>query len=143
MLGEGSFGTVYSARHLSAAAEAQALAVKVVATGGLTEHARRQVRREVVLHSQLRNTHIAELLGVYSGGSGHVHLVMRAYVGSLAMLLDQPAKSLQSLVPRLMADVLAALRYLHDEQQAQNQPQYSDSYRLSLLVSLAAPWQIL
>lgn len=115
MLGEGSFGAVFGARwrrkQRSAPAE---VVVKVVGLDGLAQQARRQIWREVALHSKVKHAHICPLVGAYEAGPDEVHLVLGACVGDLACPLAANEPWVASAAPWLVRSLLLALQHLHE-----------------------------
>jgi serine/threonine protein kinase len=134
-LGGGAFGIVYEAcwqdgwRH---DADHSPLAVKVVSERGLSQKAKAQLRREVALHARIKHAHILSCHGAYSK-SGSLHLVLERAAGDIGSAIQGSggaaaagdigsviqgsggaAAAISLLAPVLTAQLLCALRRLHE-----------------------------
>ena len=115
MVGEGSFGAVFGARWRRKPRSAPGdVVVKVVSLEGLAQQARRQIWREVTLHSKAKHAHICPLVGAYEAGPDEVHLVLGACVGDLACPLAANEPWLAEATPWLVRSLLLALQHLHE-----------------------------
>ena len=119
VIGSGAFGDVYAAswRHSAPghAASAESLAVKVIKKKSLSEKARAQLVREVALHATIHHTHIVRCHGAYEA-SGALHLVLARCAGDVASAMRRgAAAAISTLAPRLMRQLLLALRHLHSD----------------------------
>lgn len=115
MVGEGSFGAVFGARwRRKPRASLGEVVVKVVSLDGLAQQARRQIWREVSLHSKAKHAHICPLVGAYEAGPDEVHLVLGACVGDLACPLAANQPWLAEATPWMVRSLLLALQYLHE-----------------------------
>ena len=113
-LGAGAFGDVCAASWAEPPEDGAEIVVKVVRRAGLSQKARLQLDREIVLHAELPpHPGVIPMLGAYEAARGDtLHLVLRAAVGDCATALAAGAP-LARLAPRLAADLLGAVAHLH------------------------------
>jgi hypothetical protein len=110
-LGSGAFGTVYAA----AGRDGERLAVKVVDAAGLSQKARQQLLREVMLHTSMDyHAHILRCLGAYESKSGDaVTLVLDRCAGDVGTAMQGEAAAVATLARRFVGQLLRALDHLH------------------------------
>eukprot|EP00878_Enallax_costatus_P040705 GHUV01047056.1.p1 GENE.GHUV01047056.1~~GHUV01047056.1.p1 ORF type:complete len:258 (+),score=78.34 GHUV01047056.1:92-775(+) len=114
-LGQGSFGTVYSAQY-----DHEEVAVKTFFLGGAAEEAMKQVYREAVLLTKLNHPNIIRCYGIvtnpydHTAGNLHGSLVMEKCEMDLAVFLHQHSAQLCLLDRvRVGLGIAYGMRFLH------------------------------
>ena len=113
VIGTGSFGTVRSCIHRDTKTK---LAIKSIGTKGKDKHHAELLKNEISLLQRVNHAHIVKVVDVIQD-SQYIHIVMEQCRGGdlFDITLDDKTRLKENKVRTIIANLLDAIAYLHDE----------------------------